>query len=507
MSRSSAERRSTSRSTRCAGASLAALALVVGVIGLSAGTAAARPFAAPRPFWSAPVKGTVAATPAPTTGSFTLDIPGCSTPQVIATPSSTIYSYQPATGSAPTGVQPGEKVIVTLQPNTSALTARSVTILLASISGTVDTVSPLVVTDQQGFLRTIDVSGATTELPAGSTLASGDWVNAFGTVDPDHVSLDALVIQVRPATDATPPFTPNHGVLTGVVAASPAPGTGGFTLDEPNGTSQAVVANSSTKYSEPGATSPPSAVVAGEHVAVVLVRGASVPTAAFVFVVLDQLDGTVVSTGSSSFVISDHQGFWRTIDVAGAQYSPTGTSLGTLADGEHVVAFGNVDPDGTDLDALFVHVLPTPAVNAWYLQAWASAPSTCPVVPQSFTWPAGGGPFSPSNSGQPGDTTAAHGGPSGWNGSGKQNSAPSGGSFDGHGGGPGTSPDARTGPGGYGGGGSPGGGASGGYGGGSAGSGWGSQGSGGSQGGASGRGGPNGGQGSGGGYGGGGGRG
>ena len=428
------------RLTCFAAVALASLAMVAGVVGLSAGTAAARTFgaafgasfSAPTPHWTPVVKGTVAASPAPSSTGFTLDVPGCSTPQSIST-SSTTYSYLPSTGTTPTGVQAGDRVLVALEPNTSTLTARSVTILLASITGTVDTLSPLVVTDPQGFLRTINVSGTTTYVPAGSTVGLGDLITAFGTVDPDHVSLDALVIHVRTTSPSTPPAAPNHGVITGVVAASPVPTSSGFTLDENDGTTQALSTNSSTKYFEPGALSAPSGVVPGDHVAVVLVPAASVPTAAVVFIALDQLDGTVVSTSTSSFVISDHQGFWRTIDVSDTQYSPPGTSLNTLTAGEHVVAFGNVDPDGTDLDAQFVHVLPTPAVNSWYLSVWASAPSSCPVVPPSFpanpadsSWP------QPQNA-QSGNNAAAHAyDPGSGGGFGAHNSGSSGSSFVGH---------------------------------------------------------------------------
>lgn len=378
--------------------------LVVGLVGASAAAAAAQPRAAgfqagpnqPTPsHWRWTVKGTVAATPTPTSSSFTLDVAGCSTPQAIATNSSTTYG-EPGTGLSPTAVTAGENVIVQLARGSSTLTARRVTILLATISGTVDSVgtSQMLVTDQQGFQRTIDlnVSGTTIYLPTGATVTSGDIVNAFGTVDSDHVALDAVAVHVHSAP--TPPSTPpptwgDH--LSGVVASSPAPSSTSFVLDETGGATKTVTTNSNTKYLETGASSPPAGVVSGEHVFVLLVPGASTPTARNVLIILTELNGTVVSVGSTSFVLQDSQGFWRTVDVgSGTTYAPSGTTLAGLT-GDHVVAFGTVDPDLTDLDARFVNMLPAPASTWSNTQPWKGVAAGCPVTP-FWTGGTGGDP-------------------------------------------------------------------------------------------------------------------
>ncbi len=379
---------------RCLAAASLSLGLAAGLVGATAAAAAAQPRAAgfqggpsySGPFnwrgWHATVKGTVAATPAPTSSGFTLDVPGCNTPQAITTNGSTTYS-EPGTGVTPAGVVAGEHVIVQLVWGASTLTAANVTILLAQISGTVDSATStyLLVTDQQGFQRTIDldVNGTTVYFPTGATVATGDLVNAFGTVDADHVALDAVAIHVQspPTPPTTPP--PSGNFVTGLVG-SVTPGTS-FVLEERDGTTETIATPTTTKYFEFGAPTPPTGVVSGEHVFVTLVPGASTPTARTVFIMLTQLNGTVVSVGSTSFVLQDSQGFWWTVDVGpGTTYSPSGTTLAGLT-GDDVVASGTVDPDLTDLDAQFVYVLPTSATTWFNSRPWSGVPSGCPVSP------------------------------------------------------------------------------------------------------------------------------
>lgn len=353
--------------------------------------------------WRSSVKGTVASTSTSPTTGFTVDVAGCSTPQFITTNGSTTYS-EPGTGLTPTSVVAGEHVIVQLVRGASSLTAGRVTILLTQISGKVDSAgaSQLLVTDQQGFERTVDldVDGTTAYFPAGATVSSGDLVTAFGTVDPDHTALDAVAVHVRSARTSppsTPPSSSNH--VSGVVG-SVTPGTS-FVLDEAGGTTQTIATNTGTRYLATGAWSQqPTAVVSGEHVFVTLVSGASTATAKSVFILLAQLDGTVVSTSSTSFVLQDGQGFWRTVDVGGATtYSPSGTSLSGLT-GDHVVAFGTVDPDLTDLDALYVDVVPSPASSWANTEPWKGVAPGCPVTPPASTASGtAGDPHSPGSAG------------------------------------------------------------------------------------------------------------
>ncbi len=339
------------------------------------------------------VRGTVAADPAPSAAGFTLEVPGCSTPQVIAVTSSTTFS-EPGVSGGPTGVLPGEHVIVELDPSTSGLTADSVTIVLTRVSGAVASVgsTSFVVTDRQGFDHNIDVSGTTAYSPSGTTLvtlAVGQGVDAFGPVDADHVSLDAVFVHVRPATSREAwQEARRHGhgdhLVIGVVASSPAPSSSGFTADEPDDTTQAIVTDSSTQYVEPGRPTAPTRVAAGERVAVDLVRGTTPATAAKVFILPKQRSGTIVSIGTTSFVIKVRPGFHQTVYVTGTTaYSPSGTSFGSLAVGEHVVAFGSVDVDGSSLDAQFVDVFTAPALGSGDQRAWQGAGSGCPVVPST----------------------------------------------------------------------------------------------------------------------------
>lgn len=123
---------------------------------------------------------------------------------------------------------------------------------------------------------------------------------------------------------------------------------------------------------------------------------------------LNQLDGTVLSSGTTSFVIVDHQGFYRTINVGGGTvYSPSGASLSTLT-GKHVAAFGTVDPDGVSLDAQFVDVFSFPAFNSSNWQMWQRASSSCPMVAgtssstssiKTPSWPSNSNPGSSGGSG------------------------------------------------------------------------------------------------------------
>ena len=335
----------------------------------------------------ASVKGVVAASPAPSAAGFTLEVPGCATQQAISATSSTTYR-DAETGVAATGVTVGERVIVTLSPNTTTLTAASVEILLARVSGIVQSKgsSSLVVRDPQGFDDAVDVSPATIYTPSGDNLGSisdGTEIVAFGTLDSTGTVLEAAVVHI--AGNASEPAGPNrdgHDVV-GVVAASPAPSAGGFSVTESDSTIVALVTNGSTRYLEPGAIGAPTGVTAGQHVAVHLLHDVTPPTAATVVIFLNQIDGTVSSVGTTSFVLVDHQGFSRTVKVDGATlYAPPGTTLAGLA-GQHVSAFGNVDADLVSFDAQFVHVFATPAVDSDDVQRWDDEPSGCPSVPST----------------------------------------------------------------------------------------------------------------------------
>ncbi len=131
--------------------------------------------------------------------------------------SSTTYSVDgiPAPASA---VHVGDHVIVRAPfdsgrfkgPNASTTTttagptqAVSVNVVLPSLIGTVHSVGhgQFVLVDSQGFWRTVNTSGSTSYLQSGtsasaSVVVAGAQVEAAGTVDSDHTSLDASTVNV-----------------------------------------------------------------------------------------------------------------------------------------------------------------------------------------------------------------------------------------------------------------------------------------------------------------------
>ena len=142
------------------------------------------------------------------------------TSQTVNTTSSTTYERdgQDATASAlavgehvsvkPTGPRPTAGSSTT-PPST--ITADEVYIMDPAIHGTVQSVNGNVVTvvDDQGFWRTVDLSGSTTYTNNGqsatqSAVTTGAKVIAFGSVDSDHTSLDATKVVVNPTRPAPP---------------------------------------------------------------------------------------------------------------------------------------------------------------------------------------------------------------------------------------------------------------------------------------------------------------
>ena len=103
----------------------------------------------------------------------------------------------------------GERVRIT-PSTTSASTAARIEIELAHVAGQVTSVSghTVVVTDDQGFDRTIVVNGATTFSKAGasaslSDVTNGSFVFAEGTVDSNKTSLDAATVGIgQPSASA-----------------------------------------------------------------------------------------------------------------------------------------------------------------------------------------------------------------------------------------------------------------------------------------------------------------
>jgi hypothetical protein len=127
----------------------------------------------------------------------------------VALGSSTTYSVQ---GDAATiaSVTVGELVSVQCSASNSSgqePTATRVNVVYPHLGGVVQSVSgssgslSIVVADPQGFWETIQTSASTTFTDAGTTVSdptitAGEVVQAYGSVDPNHTTLDATSVQI-----------------------------------------------------------------------------------------------------------------------------------------------------------------------------------------------------------------------------------------------------------------------------------------------------------------------
>lgn len=71
------------------------------------------------------------------------------------------------------------------------------------------------------------------------------------------------------------------------------------------------------------------------------------------------LDGDVSAVNTGSILITDHEGFTRTINVSDATTYGDGIAL-PIEVGEHIHAEGSVAADGTSLDATAISLAPEP---------------------------------------------------------------------------------------------------------------------------------------------------
>ena len=191
-----------------AAGSIAALTLA-GVGTASAATKATSPSSSrPQPPAGAPAMrgvglfGTVAAVG---TNTITITDPtGTST--TYTTTSSTTYEKDGKKTTA-SAIAAGQTVAVrTIRPGSTTVTsttAADIAIISPSLGGTVESVSAstIVVKDQQGFWRTINVSGSTNyeyggQSATAASVSAGEHIQALGTIDSDHQSLDATDVNV-----------------------------------------------------------------------------------------------------------------------------------------------------------------------------------------------------------------------------------------------------------------------------------------------------------------------
>ena len=153
--------------------------------------------------------------------------------------------------------------------------------------------------------------------------------------------------------------------LDGLAGKVSSIGSGSFTISADNGTSVTIDTTSSTTYHESGVTTQPTSVTLGELVMVRPTNQNLTPstksvTAASVEIFQPTLAGKVISAGSTTIVIQDRQGFYRTIDLNSATQFATGGATASSTDnvttGEKVVAYGSISSDHTSLDATMVDI-------------------------------------------------------------------------------------------------------------------------------------------------------
>jgi hypothetical protein len=289
-----------------------------------------------------------------TSTSVTIQLWGGSTATFTLTPTTTYIEGSTSTTTSPLVV--GDRVRIGVSPSSST-TAASVTIELAELFGTVKSVTgdTILITDPQGFTRTILISGATTYGQGGSIsdVIAGAKIFAQGTVDANGTTLDALNIDV--GSSGQTGFT--WGKITAVTSSS-------VTLESNGGTSTTFSYTTDTTVKPIGhdpITLTSADLVVGEHAGVEFNSTAST-TAVEVWVELAHVSGVVTAVSGDNITISDHQGFTHLILVGEATTYNNAGATGSLTDvvaGVHIRAEGLVDANGTTLDALNIDICST----------------------------------------------------------------------------------------------------------------------------------------------------
>jgi hypothetical protein len=147
-----------------------------------------------------------------------------------------------------------------------------------------------------------------------------------------------------------------EGVVSAVTSSS-------ITIKDPSGSTTTYAIDSSTTVSKDRSTASAADLAVGERVRIAP-SSSSATTAAGIDIELAHLGGQVVSVGGDTIVVTDHEGFQRTIVVSGSTtYTKAGASatLGDVATGSFVFAEGTVDANHTTLDATNVGVGTPPA--------------------------------------------------------------------------------------------------------------------------------------------------
>lgn len=209
--------------------------------------------------------------------------------------------------------------------------------------------SSITVQDPGGTLSTFTLTGSTVVRKdgAGSTIASLAVGENVAVMVAATGSTAAATIVVVPTTFADGP----SGVVTVVSPTA-------ITVKLPDGTVATYAIDSSTTVSEGQTSATVSAIAVGERVQV-RPSTTSATTAATIEIDLAHVSGTVVSETGDTIVVSDAQGFYRTIEVgATTTYSKAGVaaSLADVTVGSAIAAQGTVSTSHTVLNAISVEI-------------------------------------------------------------------------------------------------------------------------------------------------------
>ncbi len=203
------------------------------------------------------MRGVIGKVTAVSPTSISIKSPNSTAPTTFVITGSTTIS-EDGSSSTVSAIQAGDIVSIQLT-STSSNTASRIDVRQPSLGGKVVTVgsNSIVVEDQQGFYRTIDVSASTTYKSGNSTsslaqVSVGSQVVAFGSVDSNHIVLDATSVDI---------ILPHVGGTVTQVNGSD------ITVKGFNGSTEVITTNSSTVFKSFNATSASiSSVTVGSNV-------------------------------------------------------------------------------------------------------------------------------------------------------------------------------------------------------------------------------------------------
>ena len=210
--------------------------------------------------------------------------------------------------------------------------------------------------------RKLKQMGASTALAVG-LIAGGIGIASASTSS----AAKARAAVVAKAENHGPDGPGGHGGPGGPDGAAPggrvsAVTGSSLTITALDGTSHTFSLTAATTVEKDGVAATLSELTVGERVSIrPAAAGSSV--ASDVEIRSARVAGTVVSVTSSTIVVSDEQGFYRTIAVSSLTTYNKGTASASLSDvvvGTFVMGEGSIDANNTTLDAAAIEIgLPT----------------------------------------------------------------------------------------------------------------------------------------------------